>query len=637
MCELATAGEESAVEVVAAALGIDARPGIALVERVAAVLRDAEVAVLLDNCEHVLEPIAALADQLLATCPNVSVVATSRERLRLPGEHLFTVLPLPTDHDGEPAVRLFVERAQAASPGFAPGEAELACIAEIVRRLDGLPLAIELAAARLHTHDLADVAAGLDQRFTLLSSGYRTSARHGSLHAAVSWSVGLLDPPLRATFADLSVFAGSFQAADAAAISGVDVGTANEALAQLAERSLVMRAPDRRYVLLETLRAFGAEQLTATGRADEVGERHARHQIDWVEQADRRLIEPGGRTRDAIDAALPELRLALGWLLDHGEVALAGRLVRALVNYGLFRLRPDVLAWAERVTAVDPDDRSPHAATTWVAASYAAWMAGDVVETAARAARAQHVAERDGQMHARVAIAKGNAALFEGRLGDAASWYRRGVDLAADDPPQRLLVAATELLALGYAGDPAAAERGDALLSEFGELVTPHGAYLWYCAGEADLAIDVERARARFVRALEMAEETGASFVTGVAGASKASIDAHLGDPAVAAADYRRLIAHWRRAGMWSTQWTMLRSIAVLLDRLGRHRDAAVLEGAVRATDAGHRIFGADEVVLAELGARLRAALGDGGYEAARREGAGLDGESAVDHALRAL
>ena len=118
---------------------------------------------------------------------------------------------------------------------------------------------------------------------------------------------------------------------------------------------------------------------------------------------------------------------------------------------------------------------------------------------------------------------------------------------------------------------------------------------------------DVERARVRFARALELAELTNASFVAGVAGASKASIDARLGDPLVAAEDYRRLINHWRRAGMWSTQWTMLRSIAGLLARLGRPREAAVLVGAVRATPAGHRIFGAGR---GHAGRARRAAAG---------------------------
>jgi hypothetical protein len=123
----------------------------------------------------------------------------------------------------------------------------------------------------------------------------------------------------------------------------------------------------------------------------------------------------------------------------------------------------------------------------------------------------------------------------------------------------------------------------------------------------------------------------------GIACASKTSIEARLGDPVAAAEDYRRLIAHWRRAGMWSTQWTMLRSIAGLLARLGRHRDAAVLLGAVRATQAGHRIFGADDAALTELAARLRSELGDDAYQEALDEGAGLDGDDAVEHALRAL
>jgi hypothetical protein len=122
-----------------------------------------------------------------------------------------------------------------------------------------------------------------------------------------------------------------------------------------------------------------------------------------------------------------------------------------------------------------------------------------------------------------------------------------------------------------------------------------------------------------------------------VAGASRASIDARSGDPLAAAADYRRLLSHWRAAGVWSTQWTMLRSIAVLLARLERWREAAVLEGAVRATTEGHRIFGADEAELADLSARLRAELGPEAYDAACREGSELDGDAAVEHALTSL
>jgi hypothetical protein len=200
-----------------------------------------------------------------------------------------------------------------------------------------------------------------------------------------------------------------------------------------------------------------------------------------------------------------------------------------------------------------------------------------------------------------------------------------------------MMSAASAAMALGYAGDPAASAQADLAIELVGDVATPYAAYIWYCAGEALLAVDIELARARLAKALELGEQTNAAFVVGIAGASKASIDARIGDPVAAAADYRRLILHWRRAGMWSTQWTMLRSIAGLLARLGRCYDAAVLEAAVRSTSAGHRIFGADEVTLAELGTRLRAELGADAYEEARRQGAVLDGAAAVEHALRAL
>jgi hypothetical protein len=193
------------------------------------------------------------------------------------------------------------------------------------------------------------------------------------------------------------------------------------------------------------------------------------------------------------------------------------------------------------------------------------------------------------------------------------------------------------VLAQAYAGDPTVAEAAAELIADIGDDVSPYAAYVWYCAGEADLTVDLERARARYARAIELADRSGTSFVTGIAGASKVSIDARSGDPVAAAAEYRRLILHWRRAGMWSTQWTMLRAIAALLARLGRPYDAAVLEGAVRTTGDGHRIFGADEAALEALAVELRAALGDEAYETAFAEGSVLDGDAAVEHALRAL
>src|SRR5690606_17429625 len=423
LCELATADARSAVNVVAAALGVDARPGVPLADQVALVLGEAPLVLLADNCEHVLDAVAGLLEHLLARCPRLTVVATSRERLRVPGEHVYPVPALPVDGGDAPAVRLFVERARAAVPGFAPDRGELVTIAEIARRLDGLPLAIELAAARLHTHDLAEVAAAPAPRSALRTSGSRGSPRHASLAAAVSWSYGLLDVGLQRVFRALSAFAAPFRAADAAAVCDLDADTADAALAQLVERSLVVRTDDHRFALLETLRAFAAEQLARAGERDAVRDRHARRLVAWAADADRRLTVPGERVIDEIDAALPELHVALTWLVEQGEVERAGRLVEALRLYALLRLRPDVLAWAEKVTPLDPDDRSPVAPLLWVSAAYATWMAGDVAGHGRRVARARAAAERAGlPVPAPVATGLGNHELFEGRLDAAVRW-----------------------------------------------------------------------------------------------------------------------------------------------------------------------------------------------------------------------
>jgi hypothetical protein len=231
---------------------------------------------------------------------------------------------------------------------------------------------------------------------------------------------------------------------------------------------------------------------------------------------------------------------------------------------------------------------------------------------------------------------RGNFDLFEGRLDEAARWYRIAVD-TSETPTQRLIASGTLVLALGYSGDPRAREIGEELLRELADEMTAPAAYVWYCVGEADLAVDVDRARRRLSRAIEIAESTNASFVRGVAGASRASIEARVGDPMSAASDYLWLIPHWRRSSMWSTQWTMLRSIVGLLEQLGSLRDAAVIEGAVVESAVGHRIFGDDERQLHDIGLRLREELGDASYRTAHAEGAQLDGDAAVDRALSAI
>jgi predicted ATPase/DNA-binding SARP family transcriptional activator len=636
LAELAASDSATAADAVASALGIDARPGVAPVERIASVVGSRPMVLLLDNCEHVLDAVGDLVERVLAACPGVRIVATSRERLRVPGEAVCRVPTLDVEGATSSAVQLFLERADAVTSEVR--DDDLPTVAEIVRRLDGLPLAIELAAARLHTHDLAEVSAGLDHRFTMLSAGYRTSSRHGSLHAAITWSFDLLDVRLRQVLVDLAVFSGPFTIDAAAAVCGLDPDETADALAQLAERSLVGRTSDRRHTLLETLRAFGEEQLEASGRAEVVGRRHAHHQVAWLTEMGDRLGEVGAGVLPAIDERLPELRAALAWLLEHDELESAGQLVAGINDYGFFRLRPDVLAWSEQMIAADPAGMGPQAPMVWVVGAYAAWMIGDLATHDARAGQALQIAGGpDADLHPEVATVRGNCDLFAGRLREAVVWYRRAVEAAGTDSVRRTFARGTELLAMGYADHPQAAAMAEDVLAEVGEPPTPAVAYAWYCAGEAVAERDPSLARRRHARAIELAGECGTTTVTGLAGASKASLDARHGNPVEAADAYRWLLEHWRRAGMWSTQWTMLRSVAALLARLGRPVEAATLEGAVRSTAAGHRIFGADAIALDELGHGLRVELGAASYDRARACGAQLDGDGAVELALQSL
>ncbi|MDO3646316.1 BTAD domain-containing putative transcriptional regulator [Nocardia mangyaensis] len=637
LCELARVETATLNEALTAGLRIDQRPGVPLVERIAGVVGPAEVVVLLDNCEHVLEPIAGFVEQLMARCAGVRVVTTSRERLRAAGEHVRPVPPLAVDGPDSAAVRLFLERARAV--GVVEGDAATQ-VAGIVARLDGLPLAIELAAARMYSHDLAEIAAGLEQPFEFLSAGYRTSIRHGSLSAAVAWSFTLLDERRRRVFSELSAFTESFEVAAAAAICELPVTEVAELLTQLVEGSLVMRYPGRRYVLLETLRAFGREQLRAEGRETIVDGRHAHFTVTWVEQANQRLALSGSSAISEIDEHIGELHRALDWLLAHGEPREAGRIVAALSDYGLLRLRPDVLGWADEVLAAAPEDVGQVAAQVWAAAAYAAWMVGDIDESGRRARRSIECADLAADsMPARAFGANGVYELFAGRLHESARWYDRAAEQAdsVGDRAYRLIPQGTAIMVRGYAHDPDAPGLAADLIAETGDSTSPYAAYAWYCAGEAILDTDPELARERLEKALHIAELTATTFVTGVAGASKASLDVRAGRYEGAASTYPRLIRHWRRAGMWATQWVMLRSIAHLFEGLGRPEDAALLEGAIRAAPIGQRPSGADGTAMDELAARLRAALGDERYETARQRGAALDSDSLIEYVLGAL
>ncbi|MER5360335.1 BTAD domain-containing putative transcriptional regulator [Streptomyces sp. NPDC002785] len=322
---------------------------------------------LLDNCEHLVGAAAALADHLLAHCPGVTVLATSREPLGVPGEFVRPVDPLPDPM----ALRLLADRGAAAKPGFRidADEETAAAAAEICRRLDGLPLAIELAAARLRMLTPRQIADRLDDRFRLLTSGARTVLpRQQTLRAVVDWSWDLLDASERAVLRRLSVFAGGCTLAAAEAVCADGPQDAREVaglLGSLVDKSLVVAAPaddgEMRYRLLETVGEYAAERLDGAGERDTV-ERH--HLVYFRELA--RASEPGLRgagQRSVIDLLQREyenLRTALRRAVaarDEQEVLC---LVLSLFWYWQMRdLRADALQWADAAAALGPDPFAP--------------------------------------------------------------------------------------------------------------------------------------------------------------------------------------------------------------------------------------------------------------------------------------
>ncbi len=308
--------------------------------------------IVLDNCEHLIESAARTAAELLARCPRLRILATSREPLGITGEALAPVAPLglppagatPAEALARPAVTLLAALAAAVRPGFRVDASTIAPVIEICRRLDGMPLAIELAAARMRSLPVTEVAARLDDRFRLLTGGSRAALpRHQTLRAVVDWSWELL-PPAEAALADrVAVFPGGItpDAAQAVCAGGpVTAVDVPDLLAALADKSLLQQLPglQPRYRMLETLREFGTERLAATGDVAAVKRAHARHFLALAEEADPHLLGP-----EQIDwlprvtAERDNLLAALRFSVDTGDADTAVRLGAALAWYWTLR------------------------------------------------------------------------------------------------------------------------------------------------------------------------------------------------------------------------------------------------------------------------------------------------------------
>ena len=331
VAELAPLSDPRLVPVtVAVALGLTLPAGAESPERVASALAAKRLLLVLDNCEHVIEAAARMAEALRRANPHARVLATSREPLRAPGEYVYRVLSLQVPAEGTEdredlleaaAVKLFVARARAVDLRFSPDARTAAITGAICRRLDGIPLAIELAAARTATLGLEELAARLDDRFRLLTGGHRTALpRHQTLRATLDWSYELLPAIERTVLHRLAIFAGGFTLAAASRVAttaALDAPAVVDSVTNLAAKSLVVveiGGAATRYRLLETTRAYALEKLTASGELDQVARRHAEYYRDLFERAEAEL-----ETRTTVEwlaaygKQIDDVRAALDW------------------------------------------------------------------------------------------------------------------------------------------------------------------------------------------------------------------------------------------------------------------------------------------------------------------------------------
>jgi non-specific serine/threonine protein kinase len=337
---------------IAQALGVRETGDRPLAAALAAFLRPRQELIILDNCEHVLEA-APGAGALLAACPGLQILATSRAPLRVRDEGLLPVPPLalpdpatalPLDAlSGTEAVALFAQRARAGDPRFALTEQNVAVVAEVCRRLDGLPLAIELAAARLRVLSPDALLALLTDRLRLLTGGPRdVSARQRTMRATIAWSYDLLSVEHQALFRRMAVFVGTFDLESVTAVVGDDPVVVMDGLAQVIEQSLLQRAarPDGgvRFVMLETVREFALERLRDGGELDAAGRAHAMYFLDLAELAESRIYGPAMRLwLDRLEVDWANLRAALAFFADAGDAIKELRLASKMSEYSAYR------------------------------------------------------------------------------------------------------------------------------------------------------------------------------------------------------------------------------------------------------------------------------------------------------------
>jgi predicted ATPase len=625
--ELAAVTDPTAIpDAVAAVLGITQQPGKTVSESVAAALEGRVRLLVFDNCEHVRDAIADLVEAVLVQSATVRVLTTSREGLGVADEQLWLVPSLDIDAGTDSAaVTLFVERARSVAQRFAlAGANEAEAVVEICRRLDGIPLAIELAASRMASMTASEVRDRLDQRFRLLVGSRRGLQRHHTLRHVVAWSYDLLGEAEKALLERCSVFAGGFDLQSACAVGGseiLDDYAILDLLDTLVRKSMLVAdrsVGQTRFSMLETIREFAEEHLVASGCADDARSAHARYFAG--RESDILALWDSPRQREAYNwftAELANLRSAFQWATDQSDLDVAATIATYAVWVGFQTENYEPIAWAEELIEPARAIDHPRLAALYVMASHC-YMAGRI-EPAIRYTEA-----------AQTAISGGSDAVPCGAEGFIGSVY------PAIGQPERMIQCCRAQLArgrdtlsltttslvialsiTGSADDAMGAANG---LIDSAEATGNPFALSWalLAYGLAVHEHEPVRSLAAFRRALVIAHDSGNRATQSHLASNLCRFEAKHGDSRAALDHFTVAIGNYHDSGNTYMICSPLGFLAAFLDRLGRYEPAATIAGFVALSPL------AALPVMAELGtaiAHLREVLGEPTYESLARKG----------------
>ena len=648
LCELAPVRDPAGVDdAVAAVFSVTATAGQGSREALVEFLRGKELLLVLDNCEHLLEGAAALAGVLQRSCERLVILATSREGLGIEGEQLLPVPPLEVPEadanleaiNQAEAVRLFADRAAAVKPGFQVTAQNAAAVGAVVRRLDGIALAVELAAARVPAMTVAELARRLERSFAVLGTGPRGAVeRHQTLRAAIDWSYGLLAGPEQRLLARLAVFAGgaTLQAAEGVCGGdGIDPDTVLELLAALVARSLVVaeeHGPQSRYRLLEPIRQYGEERLAAAGETEQWRARHAAYYTGLLTQVRDHADDPGEEVFWAVrlGAEQDNLLAAWSWAIGTGNVGSAFSILAGFARVEVRSTYPLVLAGEAALELPGASEDPGYPLALAVSAAFASnrvdvTTAEELCRRAADANAGQAIP--DWRVEETICAARHNIALAAGAFGDAARLAEQAADLARAggdlaDASVELTFAASDHVLIDDA--PAAlplAREALALARQTGAPALIATSLL--ALGAAVVGTDPEQARACLRESRELSTALGHHSAIDLLWAT--GIAFLLGDQVATLERGRRAIRGLQWAGRIRMALVLYMIAGALLAT--RPDAAAIIQGAAQT-------YVVESPKFALLSSTVTASLGEERARELRARGADMDWDQALAYTL---